>query len=169
MRIREFTRHAGAIVGVLVLAFALGACARNGQPKEYGLSGGSSARPGTTQDFAQNVGDVVHFQTDSVNLTPVAQDTLRKQARWLNQYPQYSITLQGHADERGTREYNIALGSRRAVVVRNFLTQQGVNSARMRTVSYGKERPVATCDNISCWSQNRRVQTILNTRGMVSR
>lgn len=161
------------IVGVLIIAIvfaaSLSACARHSQPKEYGAGTGGPATPGTPGDFAQNVGDVVHFETDSTNLTPQAQSILRNQARWLNQYPQYSITLQGHADERGTREYNIALGSRRANTVRNFLAQQGVNAARMRTISYGKERPVAVCDNISCWSQNRRVQTVLNTRAMAQR
>jgi peptidoglycan-associated lipoprotein len=98
-------------------------------------------------------------------LTGEAQGILRNQARWLNQYPQYTITIQGHADERGTREYNLALGARRATSVRSFLASQGVAS-RMRTVSYGKERPVATCDDISCWSQNRRAQTVLNNRAV---
>ncbi|XSG83445.1 MAG: peptidoglycan-associated lipoprotein Pal [Methyloligella sp. ZOD6] len=171
MRFNEVARRTGHIACVLTIAIILAACARQ-SPKEYGANGlgnAGPATPGSSQDFAQNVGDTVHFQTDSTNLTPQAQGILRNQARWLNQYPQYSITLQGHADERGTREYNIALGSRRATTVRNFLAQQGVNPARMRTISYGKERPVAVCDNISCWSQNRRVQTNLNTREMAQR
>ena len=90
--------------------------------------------------------------------------TLTNQARWLQQYSQYTITIEGHADERGTREYNIALGAKRAQTVRNFLAQHGINAARIRTVSYGKERPVAVCNDISCWSQNRRAQTVLNSR-----
>jgi peptidoglycan-associated lipoprotein len=123
------------------------------------------ARPGSSQDFAQNVGDIVYFSTDSTDLTPEATQTLAGQARWLAQYPQYTITIEGHADERGTREYNIALGARRATTVRNYLAANGVNAQRIRTISFGKERPVAVCNDISCWSQNRRAQTVLNNRG----
>jgi peptidoglycan-associated lipoprotein len=87
--------------------------------------------------------------------------TLDKQAQWLGRYPRYSFTLEGHADERGTREYNIALGARRAQNVRDYLASRGIQPGRMRTVSYGKERPVAVCNDISCWSQNRRAVTVL--------
>ncbi len=152
--------------GVVAIALVLAACSRQGQPKQYGLGGEGPVTPGTERDFAVNVGDVVHFQVDSPALTGEAQGILRNQARWLNQYPQYTITIQGHADERGTREYNLALGAKRATSVRSFLASQGVNASRMRTVSYGKERPVATCDDISCWSQNRRAQTVLNNRAV---
>ena len=156
--------------GVVALAVLLAACSRHGQPREYGLgSTGSVATPGSPQEFAVNVGDLVHFQEDSSSLTGEAQGILRNQARWLNQYPQYTIAIQGHADERGTREYNLALGARRAMSVRAFLASQGVTAARIRTISYGKERPVAVCDDISCWSQNRRAQTVLNDRGAVAR
>ena len=157
--------HACKIAGVLAIAFVLAACSRHNPSKEYGLGGEGPATPGTERDFAVNVGDVVHFQEDSPALTGEAQGILRNQARWLNQYPQYTITIEGHADERGTREYNLALGARRAMSVRTFLSRQGVNAARIRTISYGKERPVATCDAPSCWTQNRRAQTILNDRG----
>ena len=109
-----------------------------------------------------NVGTTVHFTTDSVQLTEQALGILRNQVKWLQQYPNYSVTLEGHADERGTREYNIALGGRRADVIKNYLIQNGVNPTRLRTISYGKERPVAICNDISCWSQNRRVETKLN-------
>ncbi|MGF1650753.1 MAG: peptidoglycan-associated lipoprotein Pal [Hyphomicrobiaceae bacterium] len=122
------------------------------------------ATPGSRRDFAQNVGDLVYFSTDSSDLTPEAQQTLRAQAQWLNRYPQFTITVEGHADERGTREYNIALGARRATAVRDFLARSGVDPRRLRTISFGKERPVAVCNDISCWSQNRRAQTILNSR-----
>ena len=122
------------------------------------------ATPGSARDFAVNVGDIVYFTTDSVDLSPEAQQTLTNQARWLQQYAQYTITIEGHADERGTREYNIALGAKRATAVRNFLAQRGINAQRIRTMSYGKERPVAVCNDISCWSQNRRAQTVLNSR-----
>jgi peptidoglycan-associated lipoprotein len=159
--------HACKIAGVLLLALVLAACSRHGQPKEYGLgSTGSVASPGSPQEFAVNVGDLVHFQEDSSALTGEAQGILRNQARWLNQYSQYAITIEGHADERGTREYNLALGARRATSVRSFLANQGVSAARMRTISYGKERPIAVCDEASCWTQNRRVQTILTNRAI---
>ncbi len=118
----------------------------------------------THRDFSVNVGDIVYFTTDSTDLTPEATTILQKQSQWLQQYPQYTITIEGHADERGTREYNIALGARRATTVRNFLAQNGINGSRIRTISYGKERPVAVCNDISCWSQNRRAQTVLNSR-----
>src|SRR5262249_1544731 len=124
----------------------------------------SPATPGSQRDFAVNVGDLVYFSSDSSELSPESQATLGNQARWLQQYAQYTITIEGHADERGTREYNIALGARRAQAVRNFLAQHAVNGQRSRTVSYGKERPVAVCNDISCWSQNRRAQTVLNSR-----
>jgi peptidoglycan-associated lipoprotein len=161
--------HGLRLAAVSILALMLGACAANKQLQPDGLSQNGSATPGSQRDFAQNVGDLVYFSTDSVDLTPEAQQTLVKQAQWLQRYPQYTITIEGHADERGTREYNLALGARRATTVRNFLAQHGINAARMRTISYGKERPVAVCDDISCWSQNRRAQTVLNSGGVVSR
>ncbi len=146
----------------------LAACAnKEMQPDSAQLGPGGAGgpiTPGTQRDFATNVGDIVYFSTDSSDLTPEAQQTLQKQAQWLRQYPQFTITIEGHADERGTREYNIALGARRATTVRNFMARNGINASRMRTISYGKERPVAVCDDISCWSQNRRAQTVLNAR-----
>ncbi len=122
----------------------------------------SSATPGSQQDFVVNVGDRVFFETDSSELTEQARATLDKQAQWLSNYNRYAFTIEGHADERGTREYNIALGARRAQTVREYLTSRGIAAARMRTISYGKERPVAVCDDISCWSQNRRAVTVLD-------
>jgi peptidoglycan-associated lipoprotein len=157
----------------LVMAtLALAACAnKEGTGADSALLGpggangkGGPVQPGTQRDFSQNVGDIVYFSSDSSDLTPEAQATLQKQSRWLAQYPQFTIMVEGHADERGTREYNIALGARRATTVRNYLAQNGVQAARLRTVSYGKERPVAVCNDISCWSQNRRAQTVLNSR-----
>ena len=123
---------------------------------------GASAAPGSQQDFVVNVGDRVFFETDSSELTEQARATLDKQAQWLSNYNRYSFTVEGHADERGTREYNIALGARRAQTVREYLVSRGVSAQRMRTISYGKERPVAVCDDISCWSQNRRAVTVLD-------
>ncbi len=105
---------------------------------------------------------VCSSRPNSSELTPQSRATLDKQAQWLNNYNQYGqFTIEGHADERGTREYNIALGARRAQTVRDYLISRGVAANRMRTISYGKERPVALCDDISCWSQNRRAVTVL--------
>ena len=123
---------------------------------------GTPTKPGSPQDFAVNVGTTVHFTTDSVQLTEQALGILRGQVKWLNKYPNYTVTLEGHADERGTREYNLALGGRRAETVKTFLISNGISPTRLRTISYGKERPVAVCNDISCWSQNRRVETRLN-------
>jgi peptidoglycan-associated lipoprotein len=166
MRLSGGISRACRFAGVIAVALILAACARHGQPKEYGVGGEGPAEPGTSRDFAVNVGDLVHFENDSPQLTGESQGILRNQARWLNQYAQYTVTIEGHADERGTREYNIALGAKRAMAVKGFLANQGVSPARMRTISYGKERPIAVCDDISCWSQNRRAQTVLNNRAM---
>lgn len=156
------------VAGFLAVAVAgLGACANQETSPEAALAGKDGkgpVTPGTQRDFAVNVGDLVYFSSDSSDLTPEAQSVLQKQVQWLRQYPQFTITIEGHADERGTREYNIALGARRATSVRNYLAQNGVDAGRLRTISYGKERPVAVCDDISCWSQNRRAQTVLNSR-----
>src|SRR5690606_29749792 len=131
-----------------------------------GIGGAGSATPGSAQDFTVNVGDRIFFDTDSTLIRADAQTTLSRQAQWLAQYHQYSITVEGHADERGTREYNLALSARRAASARDFLIARGVPANRIRTISYGKERPVAVCDNISCWSQNRRAVTVLNGASM---
>ena len=128
----------------------------------YSRSGANGQTPGSNGDFQVNAGDIVYFSSDSSDLTPEARQTLTNQAQWLQQFGSQTVTIEGHADERGTREYNIALGARRAESVRSFLASQGVTAARIRTVSYGKERPVAVCNDISCWSQNRRAQTVLN-------
>ena len=123
---------------------------------------GERGNPGSQQDFVVNVGDRVFFESDQTELSPQAIATLEKQAQWLQTYNRYSFTIEGHADERGTREYNIALGARRAQSVRSYLASRGIDANRMRTISYGKERPVAVCNDISCWSQNRRAVTVLN-------
>jgi len=148
------------LVAALAAAFAVSACASN--PSEQ-LAAAGGATPGSEQDFTVNVGDRVFFETDSSELTAAARATLDKQAQWLAQYNRYSFTIEGHADERGTRDYNIALGERRARAVRDYLAARGIAAARMRTISYGKERPVAVCNDISCWAQNRRAVTVLHT------
>ena len=149
---------------MIVAGLALAACSTNPnqmQGANAGLGAGNAA-PGSAQDFVVNVGDRVFFESDSSELTPQSIATLDKQAQWLGRYNRYAFTIEGHADERGTREYNIALGARRAQAVRDYLTSRGVEANRMRTISYGKERPVAVCNDISCWSQNRRSVTVLN-------
>ena len=117
--------------------------------------------PGSLQDFKVNVGDTVHFAYNEYNIQDTDKTTLQKQATWLNRYPSVQITIEGHCDERGTREYNLALGARRANAVKEFLVSLGVNTSRLQTVSYGKERPLCTQSNEDCWAQNRRgVSTI---------
>ena len=154
----RIVRSAG-IIAALFAGLALSACANKAADS---LASAGVAAPGSQQDFVVNVGDRVFFESDSSELTMQSRATLDKQAQWLQQYANYTFTVEGHADERGTREYNIALGARRAQAVRDYLASQGIQSNRMRTVSYGKERPVAVCDDISCWSQNRRAVTVLN-------
>jgi len=170
MALHSGCRKAARLLAMIGLAAAVGACANQTQKPEDGLLGqnggrygkGGPATPGSARDFSQNVGDIVYFSTDATDLSPEAQQTLANQARWLQQYSQYTITIEGHADERGTREYNIGLGAKRAESVKTFLARNGINGSRIRTISYGKERPVAVCNDISCWSQNRRVVTVLN-------
>jgi peptidoglycan-associated lipoprotein len=145
-------------VAVIVAGLAIAGCAK--QADQSSLAG--AAAPGSQQDFVVNVGDRVFFDTDSSELSDQARATLDKQAQWLTNYNRYAFTIEGHADERGTREYNIALGARRAETVRQYLVSRGVAAQRMRTISYGKERPVALCNDISCWSQNRRAVTVLD-------
>ena len=147
-------KFAAAVLATLAIA----GCAKQTDTSAFA----GAAIPGSQQDFVVNVGDRVFFETDSSELTEQARATLDKQAQWLSNYNRYAFTIEGHADERGTREYNIALGARRAETVREYLASRGVSGQRMRTISYGKERPVALCNDISCWSQNRRAVTVLD-------
>ena len=159
------------LAAALGLALTMAACSSNPQSADsssaFGAGGaggfGGAGAPGSPQDFAANVGDRVFFESDSTDLTTAATATLDKQAQWLQRYPRYSFLIEGHADERGTREYNFSLSGRRAQVVRDYLASRGIPASRFRTVSYGKERPVAVCNDISCWSQNRRAVTVLDT------
>ena len=156
-------KFAAALMAVIAVA----ACSKNQDPNAGagGLGGnpggvGGRGAPGSVEEFANSVGDRVFFETDSTELTPTAQATLDKQSQWLNQYGRYRIVIEGHADERGTREYNFALSARRAEVTKNYIIAKGVSAGRIRTTSFGKERPVAVCNDISCWSQNRRAVTV---------
>ncbi len=152
----------------LVAVLALAGCANKktlpNNPGELGLAA-NGAVPGSQQDFTLNVGDRIFFDTDSAAIRPDSAQTLSRQAQWLAKYSNERVTIEGHADERGTREYNLALGARRAAATKNFLVSRGVSAARIKTISYGKERPVAVCDDISCWSQNRRAVTVVSGVG----
>ena len=140
---------------------ALAACSKKNTDLAAGTGPGAAAVPGSEQDFTVNVGDRVFFMEDQSSLTPEAQETLRRQSQWLNQYGKVTVQVEGHADERGTREYNIALSARRATAAREFLIAQGVAANRISSIAYGKERPAALCDAEQCWSQNRRAVTVI--------
>jgi peptidoglycan-associated lipoprotein len=147
------------LAAVLAVALSMGACA-NRNLGAHGMA--NAATPGSQQDFVVNVGDRVFFDSDQSDLSQQAIATLNKQVQWLQTYSRYTFTIEGNADERGTREYNLALGARRAQTVRAFMVAHGINPSRIRTISYGNERPVALCNNESCWSQNRRAVTKLD-------
>lgn len=112
--------------------------------------------PGSQEDLTVNVGDRVYFGYDRYDLTPEAMQQVQLQAQWMAQYPNLAVTIEGHADERGTREYNLALGERRASSVRDYLISLGIPANRVRTISYGKERPEVTGSDPQSWAQNRR-------------
>lgn len=124
-----------------------------------GGSGAAAVDQSTLQYFQQTVGDSVFFATNASSISPRARQTLQRQAQWLNANLAVNAQIAGHADERGTREFNLALGARRAEAVRAFLVSQGVAAGRLSTISYGKERPAAPCSAETCWSQNRRSVT----------
>ncbi|PZR00555.1 MAG: peptidoglycan-associated lipoprotein Pal [Cereibacter sphaeroides] len=162
---------------LLVAVLALAAC---NNPNRYGAGGaggaggtggaggissgnlGDPSNPKSPAYFQQTVGDRVFFLVDQSTLSDTARQTLTSQAQWLNANPEYAVIIEGHADEQGTREYNLALGARRASGVQDFLISQGVAPSRMRTVSYGKERPVEVCSEESCFAKNRRAVTVLS-------
>ncbi|TVR06049.1 MAG: peptidoglycan-associated lipoprotein Pal [Salinarimonadaceae bacterium] len=152
------------LAAILAVGLSLAACARGAEDiaGAGGLGAGGAATPGSTQDFTVNVGDRVFFDTDSSDLNASGIATLNQQALWLQRYPRYTFLIEGHADERGTREYNFALGARRAQAVRDYLASRGVSADRMRVVSYGKERPVVACAESPCFAQNRRAVTLLD-------
>jgi len=124
-------------------------------------AGMAQIAPGSVEDFLKNVGDRVFFDFDKSNLLDEGKATLDKQAAWLKKYPQWAITIEGHCDERGTREYNLALGERRANAVKKYLAAAGIADSRVKTISYGKERPAVQGSNEAAWAQNRRGVTVL--------
>lgn len=165
---------------LIVAALTLAACqnpdrygAGDGGAGGSGGAGGNGAYIDTTglgdpndprsiAYFNQTVGDKILFEVDQSTLNAEARAILTAQAAWLSQNPAYAIIIEGHADEQGTREYNLALGARRAASVQQFLISQGVSGARMKTISYGKERPLEVCSDESCYSRNRRAVTVLS-------
>ncbi len=156
------------IFGAMVL---LGACTGNKESSNVQTGVGQETvtfdnqnyanepTPGTEADFVVNVGDRVFFDYDSYSLTPEARTTLENQVRWLESYPNLSVIIEGHTDERGTREYNLALGERRANAVKNYMIALGISPSRISTISYGKERPAELGSNEYAWSRNRRAVT----------
>jgi peptidoglycan-associated lipoprotein len=151
----------------LIAAVALVAACESA-PKDAGNAAGtgtqqtSSIRPGSQEDLVVNVGDRVFFGFDRYDLAPEARATLDRQASWLKQYPNVTVTIEGHADERGTREYNLALGERRANSVKNYLVAGGINPSRVKVISYGKEKPAVLGSNEAAWAQNRRGVTVVD-------
>ncbi|MBN2630756.1 MAG: peptidoglycan-associated lipoprotein Pal [Rhodobacteraceae bacterium] len=163
---------------LLVAALGLAAC---NNPDRFGAAGagaggaggagsgfidttglGDPNDPTSIAHFNQRVGDRVLFPVDQHTLTAEGRSTLQGQAQWLNTNTSYAVIIEGHADEQGTRDYNLSLGSRRAAAVQNFLISQGVSAGRMRTISYGKERPIEVCSTEECYSKNRRAVTVLS-------
>ena len=151
--------------GVILAASAalfLAACESEPPAAEAGAGSGAAAvDTSTLQYFQQTVGDRVFFQTNSSRLTGVGQQTLQRQATWLNENQAVNAVIEGHADERGTREFNLALGARRANAAREYLMSRGIADSRLKTVSYGKERPIEVCSEENCYQKNRRAVTVL--------
>ena len=154
---------------VLTAALALSACGQGGMfGNDVDLNAAGAGAAGTVSDptsvayFNQTIGDRVLFAVDQSTLSPEAISILAGQAQWLLANTEYTALIEGHADEQGTREYNVALGGRRAAAVMDYLVSQGVPSSRLRTISYGKERPLAICSEETCYQQNRRSVTVLS-------
>jgi peptidoglycan-associated lipoprotein len=147
----------GALAGLVLL----GACSSGAEDGAATGAAGTGPRPGSQEDLVANVGDRIFFDTDRSTVRADQRATLDRQAAWLGRYPQVQVTIEGHADERGTREYNLALGQRRANAARDTLVAGGVAAARISTISYGKDRPASLGSNEQAWSQNRRAVTVV--------
>lgn len=162
------------VLGVLAAVAMLAACESSPESGTVQTSSGQAQTstspapapagptPGTTEDFVANVGDRVFFEFDRSDLTAEARTTLERQAFWLRKYPSVTVSIEGHADERGTREYNLALGERRASSARDYLVSLGIDPSRLSTISYGEERPAVVGSNEEAWAQNRRAVTVIN-------
>lgn len=155
---------------VIAAALSLTLAACDNAPEGYGAGGAGGAGGSGSQIYDENsigyfnqtVGDRVWFAVDQSNLSQDAIAILDKQATWLLDHPQYAVLVEGHADEQGTREYNLALGARRAASVQNYLVSRGLSDARVKTITYGKERPIEICSDEACWSKNRRAVTVVS-------
>jgi peptidoglycan-associated lipoprotein len=147
-------------LSAIAAMFLIAACS-NSNDQQTASAATTSVAPGTVGDFRQNVGDRVFYDTDSSTVREDGRQTLNRQAEWLKKYPNYQITVEGHCDERGTREYNLALGERRANAARQYLIAQGIPAARLKTVSYGKERPDPVGSDEASGARNRRAVTAL--------
>jgi peptidoglycan-associated lipoprotein len=157
-----------ALSGVLILAGCESkpppaASEPTAAPQQSQAAPTSSIIPGSAEDLRVNVGDTVHFDYDKYEILEADRSVLQRQAAWLGKYPAVRVTIEGHCDERGTREYNLALGARRANAVKEYLVSLGVSSGRVETISYGKERPMCTESNESCYAQNRRGVTTITS------
>jgi len=171
------TMHKILTLAVIIASLSLSACTR---PDRFGGGDGSggagtgidtaglgsAADPASPAYFAQTIGDRVLFQVDQSTLTPDAMRVLDGQSQWLMTNAEYTAVIEGHADEQGTREYNLALGARRANAVREYLISRGVPASRLQTVSYGKERPLAICSDETCYNQNRRAVTVISVAAL---
>ena len=150
------------ILGALAAVSLLAACSSGDQnAAATGAGAGAGPRPGSQEDLVANVGDRIFFDTDRSNVRADQRATLERQAAWMGRFPTVQVAVEGHADERGTREYNLALGQRRANAARDVLVAGGVAAARVTTISYGKDRPAALGSNEQAWSQNRRAVTVV--------
>ncbi len=169
--------HTGAALSAVAAIVLLAGCTTKPQatetaPPPAAMSQSSTTQssiiPGSAEDLRVNVGDTVHFDYDKSDIKDDDRGTLQRQAAWLQKYPQVRVTVQGNCDERGTREYNLALGARRANAVKEYLVSIGVSGARVDTISYGKEKPVCTESTEDCWAQNRRGVTVISSGGASS-
>ena len=149
----------GLVAAIFALGILAAGCAH--KPKDTG-TGSAGPVPGSNADLAQNVGDRIFFETDKYNVDAQARTTLQRQAAWLAKWSSNTVTIEGHCDERGTREYNLALGERRANAVKNVLVALGIPSARIHTISYGKERPIVVGSSEEGYAQNRVGITTVN-------
>lgn len=158
------TKLLGALAAVALLAACESSSDQNAAATGAGAAsniGGTAPRPGSQEDLVANVGDRVFFATDRSSIAADQRPVLERQAAWLQRYPQVTVQVEGHADERGTREYNLALGQRRANAARDVLVANGVAGSRISTISYGKDRPAALGSNEDAWAQNRRAVTVV--------
>ena len=157
---------AGLKLAAIAFAVILAGCetkpVTTAQTAPAAMAPTSSVVPGSAEDFRVNVGDTVHFDYNKYAVLDIDKGTLQRQATWLAKYPAVRVTIEGNCDERGTREYNLALGARRANAVKEYLVSLGLSAARVDTISYGKERPICSESTESCWAQNRRGVTTLS-------